>query len=92
MNLLANEIEHILPKNIFFCDLRELARKLARAFGQPTQVSSQVQLVSICDYLPVRLARVLEKKNELSYLYDIYNIMYSEGNITVEINSHLQYP
>ena len=34
--LLANEIEDSLPKNIFFCDLRVFARKLASPFGHPT--------------------------------------------------------
>ena len=29
-------------------------------FGHPTQVFMQVQLESICDYLPVRLARALD--------------------------------
>ena len=43
----------------FLCDLRVLVRKLARPFGHPTQVSTQVQLASTCDYLPVRLARTL---------------------------------
>ena len=45
--LLANEIEYVL------------ARKLASPFGHPTQVSTQVQLASTCDYLPVRLTRAL---------------------------------
>ena len=53
--LLVNEIEDILPKNIF-CELHVLGRKLARVFGHPTQVSRQVQLASTCDYLPIRLA------------------------------------
>ena len=44
---------------MFFCDLRVLARKLTSLFGHPMQVSRQGQLVSTCDYLPVRLARVL---------------------------------
>ena len=38
-----------------FSDLRVLARKLASPFGHSTQVSTQVQLASTCDYLPVRL-------------------------------------
>ena len=43
----------------FLCDLRVLAVKLASSFGHPTQVSTQVELASTCDYLPVRLARAL---------------------------------
>ena len=43
----ANDIE----------DMRVLARKLASSFGHPMQVSTQVQLGSTCDYLPVRLTR-----------------------------------
>ena len=31
----------------------------ASAFGHPTQVSTQVQLASTCDYLPRRLTRAL---------------------------------
>ena len=45
-----------------FCDLRVLARKLASPFGHPTQVSTQVQLASTCDYFPVRLAIALRPK------------------------------
>ena len=48
-----------LPENVFFCDLHVLARKLASPFGHPTQVSTQVQLTSTCDYLPVRFTRAL---------------------------------
>jgi len=33
-----------------FCDLRVLARKLVSPFGHPTRISTQVQLVAICDY------------------------------------------
>ena len=40
----------------FFGDLHLLARKLASPFGLPTQLSTQVQLDSTCDYLGVRLA------------------------------------
>ena len=58
--LLANEIEDSLLWNIFICDLRVLARKLASPFGHPTQVSTQVQLASTCDYLLVRLTRALQ--------------------------------
>ena len=43
-----------------FCDLRVLVRKLASAFGHPTQVSTQVQLAPTYDYLPVRLTRALD--------------------------------
>ena len=53
--LLANEIEDSLLWNVFIRDLRVLARKLACPFGHPTQVSTQVQLASTCDYLLVRL-------------------------------------
>ena len=49
--LLANEIEDSLLWNVFICDLRVLARKFACPFGHPTQVSTQVQLASTCDYL-----------------------------------------
>ena len=55
--LLANEIEDSLLWNVFICDLRVLARKLAWSFGYPAQVSTQVQLASTCDYLLVRLTR-----------------------------------
>ena len=44
----------------FLCDLHVLARKLASPFGHPTQVPTQVQLVSTCDYLQVRLSNALE--------------------------------
>ena len=57
--LLANGIEDRLPLNVFICDLRVLARKPACPFDHPTQVSTQVQLASTCDYLPVRLTRAL---------------------------------
>ena len=57
--LLANETEDRLPQNVFICDLRVLARKLACPFGHPTQVSTQVQLASNCDHLPVGLTRAL---------------------------------
>ena len=49
--LLANEIEDSLPKNVFICGLRVLAS----AFDHPMEISTQVQLASACDYLPVRL-------------------------------------
>ena len=60
------------PGNVFFCDLRVPVRKRASPFGHPTQVSTQVQLASTCDYLPVRLARALtvnnlEKKSKFDY-------------------------
>ena len=55
--LLANEIQDMSTFKWFFFDLRVLVRKLASPFGHPTQVSTQVQLASTCDYLPVRLAR-----------------------------------
>ena len=58
MNLLwTNKIENSLP--CFISDLRVLARKLDSSFGHPKQVSTQVQLASTCDYLPVRLTRAL---------------------------------
>ena len=38
--LLANETEDSLPKNILFCELHVLGRKLAIPFGHPTQVST----------------------------------------------------
>ena len=57
--LLANEIEDSHFLNVFSCDLRVLVRKLASALGHPTPVSTQVQLASTPDYLPVRLARAL---------------------------------
>ena len=37
--------------------LRVLARKLSSSFGHLTQVSTQIQLASTCDYLPVCLTR-----------------------------------
>ena len=43
----------------FFSNLRVLVWKLASPFGHPTQISSQVQLASTCDYLAVRLTRAL---------------------------------
>ena len=43
-----------------FFDLRVLVRKLASP--PPTQVSTQVQLASTCNYLPVRLARALQRR------------------------------
>ena len=55
--LLANEIQEMSALNFFFCDLRVLVRKFGRSFGHPTQVSTQVQLASTCDCLPVRLAK-----------------------------------
>ena len=56
--LLANEIQDMSAlKCFFFCDSRVLVRKLASAFGHPTQISTQVQLAPTCDYLPVRLTR-----------------------------------
>ena len=57
--LLANEIQDMSALKWFFCDSRVLVRKLASAFGHPTQVSTQVQLAPTCDYLPVRLTRAL---------------------------------
>ena len=42
----------------FFYDLRVLMKKLVS--GLATEVSTQVQLASTCDYLPVRLAKVLK--------------------------------
>ena len=44
---------------MLFFDLRVLVRKLASPFGNPTQVSTQVQLAATCDNLRVRLARAL---------------------------------
>ena len=44
-------------------------------FGHPTQVSTQVQLVSTCDYLPVRLARALQ------WSLDFSNIQRNETKI-----------
>ena len=51
--------------------LRVLARKLANPFGHSTQVSTQVQLASICDYLPVRLGRALKEVAEHNLVNDI---------------------
>ena len=64
--LLANEIENSLLWNVFICDLRVLARKLACPFGHPTQVSTQIQLASTCDYLLVRLTRALVSQCKIS--------------------------
>ena len=57
--LLANEIQDMSALKCVFCDSRVLVRKLASAFGHPTQVSTQVQLAPFCHYLPVRLTRAL---------------------------------
>ena len=59
--LLANEIQDISAWKWVFCDSRVLARKLASAFGHPTQDSTQVQLALTCDYLPVRLTSAYYK-------------------------------
>ena len=56
--LLVNKIEDSLLWNVFICDFRVLARKLACPFGHPTQVSTQ--LASTCDYLLVHLTRALK--------------------------------
>ena len=52
----------------FFCDLRVLAKNTCELFGQPTQVSTQVQVAATCDYLPLRLAKILKggAKSKLS--------------------------
>ena len=47
------------PQFFFVAILLVHPRKLASPFGQPSQLSTQVQLASTCDYLPVRLARAL---------------------------------
>ena len=57
--LLANEIQDMSALKWVFCDSRALVRKLASAFGHPTQVSMQVQLAPTFDYFPVRLTRTL---------------------------------
>ena len=58
--LLANEIKDSLAlKLLFFGVLRVVARKLPGPFGNPTQVSTQVQLASTCYYLTIRLAKAL---------------------------------
>ena len=44
----------------FFLRLACTCEEVASPFGHPTQVYTQVQLASTCDYLPVRLTRVLE--------------------------------
>ena len=51
---------------VFFCDSRVLEGKLASPFGHPTQVSTQVQLASTCDYFPVRLTRALMEVTRLA--------------------------
>ena len=55
--LLANEIQDMLALKWGFCDSPVLVRKLASPFGDPTQVSTQVQLAATCYYLRFRLAR-----------------------------------
>ena len=62
-NILANKIQDIYVARslemcffFFFCDLRELARKLPSSFGHPKQVCTQVQLTAACDYLQDHLA------------------------------------
>ena len=51
-----------------FWDSHVLVRNLASAFGHPMQVSTQVQLESTCNYLPVRLTRSLNMNNKSSNL------------------------
>ena len=55
--LLANKIEDSLPENVFILRLACTCEETCEPFGHPKQVSTQVQLVSTCDYLPVRLAK-----------------------------------
>ena len=74
---------------MFFCDLRVLVRKLPSPFGHPTQVSTQVQLASTCDYLRLRLARALEEPHQLTkfigplkpYLAENISLQSSDCNI-----------
>ena len=72
--LLANEIQDMSALKWVFCDSRVLVRKLASAFGHPTQVSTQVQLAPTCDYLPVRLTRALNGKNGNKYFSDKWSV------------------
>ena len=56
--LLASQIENSLPKNIFFVTCVYLRGNLrVRLATQRNWVSTQVQLASTCDYLPVGLSR-----------------------------------
>ena len=43
----------------FFLRLACTCEEICEPFGHPAQVSTQVQLASTCDYLPVRLAKAL---------------------------------
>ena len=52
-----------IERSLLFYDMGVLARKLASPFGHSTQVSTQVDLASTCDYLTVRLTRTLWKKH-----------------------------
>ena len=66
---LANGMEDSLLKNFFsfYLGLRVLVKKLASPFRHSTQVSMQVQLVSTCDYLPVRLTWALNEVTRQEY-------------------------
>ena len=57
----------------FFCIcIRVFARKLASPFGHPTQVCTQVQLASTCDYLPVLFAKALDIKRQCNKFVNTY--------------------
>ena len=62
---------------MYFCDLRALVRKLASPFGHPTQVSTQVQLASTCNYLvvlwPGLYIQILRFKSFKGVFMDIRN-------------------
>ena len=75
--LLANEVQDMSALKWFFCDSSVLVRKLAGPFGHPTQVSTQVQLASTCDYLPVRLAKALKCQKASSQIGKNWQILQS---------------
>ena len=77
--LLANEIQDMSALKGFFCDWRVLAKKLASPFGHPTQVSTQVQLASTWDYLPVRLAKALETFLNKAFSGKLQSILKKDG-------------
>ena len=59
-----------LPWHEFFlCVWLWCTRKLASPFGHPTQVSTQVQLVATCDYLGVRLVKLVAFQQGVPFIF-----------------------